>query len=178
VLNTLSPVTVTQLIAGLPTGGLTAPITFTGIVACASQPRHTWSITIPAGSTTATAAPIMVYDHDTCSVTEDTAPAPPTGYTWDTSIISPVSFITAPGSSPAVTLKNHLTANPPNVNASASTNVSAPAASNPTKSLPFTGVDGWFELALGGTGVTVVLLGFFLTLARKRRNDRAGISHS
>ncbi|GAA2114579.1 hypothetical protein GCM10009759_58970 [Kitasatospora saccharophila] len=78
VFNTASTVTVTKRLTGLPAGGLPAPLTFTGTVTCGTQPPQPWSVTVPAGASSATAAPLTFYDGQRCAVTED-APAPAPG---------------------------------------------------------------------------------------------------
>ncbi len=81
IFNTTTARTVTKVIDGLATG-LSSPMTFTGTMVCGSQPAQAWSATVPAGATTGTSAPVLFYDGDTCTATEDTPPAAPAGYTW------------------------------------------------------------------------------------------------
>ncbi|MFJ5926093.1 hypothetical protein ACIQF6_26140 [Kitasatospora sp. NPDC092948] len=90
VYNTASTITVTKQLTGLPAGGLPAPLTFTGTVTCGTQPPQTWTVTIPAGASSATAAPLTFYDGQQCTITEDPPPTPPAGlhYTGPT-VINP-----------------------------------------------------------------------------------------
>ncbi|MGW4379809.1 DUF7507 domain-containing protein [Kitasatospora sp. NPDC004531] len=79
VFNTASAITVTKQLTGLPAGGLPAPLTFTGTVTCGTQPPQTWSATVPAGASSATAAPLTFYDGQQCTITENPPPTPPPG---------------------------------------------------------------------------------------------------
>ena len=80
--GTTSPVTVTKTVAGAPAGGLPQAMTFTGTVSCGIQGAQTWSVTVPAGGTSASAEPLNFTDGDTCTVTEDPPPAAPAGTVW------------------------------------------------------------------------------------------------
>ena len=80
--NTQSAITVKKLVAGLQAAGLPAPMTFTGKVTCGVQPPQSWSITVPAGASSGTSAPLTFYDTEACTITEDTPPLAPSGYEW------------------------------------------------------------------------------------------------
>ena len=81
IFNTSTPRTVTKVIEGMA-AGLASPLTFTGTMVCGSQPAQVWSATVPAGATSGTSAPVIFYDGDSCTATEDTPPAAPAGYAW------------------------------------------------------------------------------------------------
>ncbi|MFE4394387.1 MULTISPECIES: DUF7507 domain-containing protein [Streptomycetaceae] len=90
VFNTASTITVVKQLTGLPAGGLPSPLTFSGTVTCGTQEPQTWSVTVPAGATAATAAPLAFYDGQRCTITENPPPTPPGGlhYTGPT-VINP-----------------------------------------------------------------------------------------
>lgn len=82
VFNTLSTITVTKQLTGLPASGLPMPLTFSGTVECVGQPAQTWRATIPAGGSSATAAALTFWDGDACTIQEDAPPAAPPGLSY------------------------------------------------------------------------------------------------
>ncbi len=80
--NTLSTISVTKLITGLPPAGLPADQTFSGAVLCTGQPSQQWSVTVPAGITKATGSPIEFWDGGSCAIEEDPPPTPPSSFSY------------------------------------------------------------------------------------------------
>ncbi|OII06783.1 hypothetical protein BIU89_12285 [Curtobacterium sp. MCBA15_005] len=113
IFNTTSPVTIVKHIDGLTAAGLPAAATFTGTITCATQASHTWSITVPKGSTTASSNPVELYDGESCTVNEDTPTTAPTGYTWSPTPVIDPGTITPTASTPiTVHVTNTLIADP------------------------------------------------------------------
>jgi len=114
IFNTTSSITVTKRIAGLPAEGLPAPETFTGSITCATQGSTQWSVTVPAGSDSASASPIQFFDGESCSIQEDTPRGTPAGYAWvgSPTITPAVIAQLGPTSPVAVTVTNTLAALP------------------------------------------------------------------
>lgn len=77
-----STLTVVKTIDGAPAGGLPASMTFSGVITCGAQAAQNWSVTVAAGATSGTGAALRFMDGDTCTITENTPPAAPTGYVW------------------------------------------------------------------------------------------------
>ncbi|WP_017932735.1 DUF7507 domain-containing protein [Nocardioides sp. Iso805N] len=113
VAGTASRVTVTKQLAGLPAGGVTQALTFTGTVDCVYQGSTPWSATVPAGGSSATASPISVFDGQQCSITENPPPSLPAGYSWvGAPDISPATLtVTGPSGAYGITVTNALTPN-------------------------------------------------------------------
>lgn len=111
IFNTSSPVTITDALTG-PNAGLSAPLTLTGSIVCGTQKTQNWSVTIPAGAQSASSAPLTFWDGDTCTVTQDSQPAPPAGYAWSgTPAISPNPTPTLASNAPlTVSISNALVA--------------------------------------------------------------------
>lgn len=82
VFNTVSPITVTKTVEGVPAGGLPESRTFTGTISCETQAAKAWSVTVPAGSVTATGEPVQFFDGESCTVSEDAPGEAPEGYVW------------------------------------------------------------------------------------------------
>ncbi|MFJ4159435.1 DUF5979 domain-containing protein [Microbacterium testaceum] len=109
IFDTLSPVTVTKKIDGLDAAGLADGLTFTGTIACELQPARTWTVTVPAGRSTASAPAILVYDGDTCTVSEDAPPQAPARFTWSpTVLVTPPTFTPSSETPVDVTVTNTL----------------------------------------------------------------------
>lgn len=109
--NTISPVTVTKVIQGLTASGLPSALTFNGTVSCgAQQPSATWSVTVAAGASTGSSAPVAFFDGFPCTVTENVPPAAPLGYAWSGApIISPSpTAVLGPQTPLTVTVTNAL----------------------------------------------------------------------
>lgn len=110
IFNTVSPITVTKTIAGLSPAGLPSPLTFTGTITCASQGSQPWSVTVPAGATSASAAAVTFWDGEPCVVAEDAPPAAPPWTAWIGSpIVAPALVpILGPATPVAVSVTNTL----------------------------------------------------------------------
>ena len=80
--NTSSAITLVETVVGAPPAGLPSPLTFKGHLTCGTQTPQAWSITVPAGSTTGSSAPLEAWDGDSCEVFQDPAPEPMAGYIW------------------------------------------------------------------------------------------------
>lgn len=93
VFNTLSRITVTKALTGLPESGLSKALNFTGSVSCGTQGAKPWSLTIPAGESVSAAASVPFFDGESCSVTEDPPAAAPSGYRYlGEPVISPATI--------------------------------------------------------------------------------------
>lgn len=107
--NTQSQITVEKQLAGVPSSGLPVDMTFSGTVACSTQPAQPWSITVPAGQTKASSAPFSYFDGELCSVTEDPPPAAPYGYDWvGTPVIANPSTPLGPATTVTIPVTNTL----------------------------------------------------------------------
>ncbi len=107
--NTQSQITVEKQLAGVPSSGLPVDMTFSGTVACSTQPAQPWSITVPAGQTKASSAPFSYFDGELCSVTEDPPPAAPYGYDWvGTPVIANPSTPLGPATAVTIPVTNTL----------------------------------------------------------------------
>jgi uncharacterized repeat protein (TIGR01451 family) len=109
VFNTSSTIAVTKQLSGFPSGGLPAPVTFTGTITCGTQGSKPWSVTVPAGTSTATSAPVAFFDGEACTIAEDAPPTLPAGFAYDgptvldptaTGVLGPSQTVTVQSTTP------------------------------------------------------------------------------
>lgn len=68
IINQQSPITVRKLLAGLPASGLPAAMQFSGTVTCGAQAPQNWTVTVPAGGTSAVSTPpLLFWDSELCN---------------------------------------------------------------------------------------------------------------
>jgi uncharacterized repeat protein (TIGR01451 family) len=110
IFNTVSPITITKHVDGLSSSGLLAQKVFTGTITCSAEGSKPWTVTIPAGSSSATANAVQFYDGQSCTVTENAPPTAPSGYAWTSGpVISPASIASLGPTMPvAVSVTNTL----------------------------------------------------------------------
>lgn len=151
IFNTSSPITVTKKVQGLPAAGMPAAMTFTGTITCGAQAPQTWSATVAAGALSADSAALTFYDKDSCTVTEDTPPAAPNGYTWvGTATIAPnPTNVLGPATPLTVVVTNTLAALPPG-------KVTIAKLAQTATGTPATGTAS-FSFAGTGTGVPATM---------------------
>ncbi|MEN5181695.1 DUF5979 domain-containing protein [Comamonas testosteroni] len=152
---TTSTLTVVKTVSGGPATGLPAAMTFTGVITCGAQAPQSWSVTVAAGATTGTATALRFIDGDTCSITENTPPTAPTGYTWSGAPRISPNPTTAIGPSAALTI---------NVT---NTLVQQDTGGNPGVLAPVPSLNQWALMLL-----SIVLVGFPGADVRRARKTR------
>ena len=165
IINQQSPITVRKLLAGLPASGLPAAMQFSGTVTCGAQAPQNWTVTVPAGGTSAVSTPpLLFWDSELCTVTEDTPPTAPAGYDWvGTPTIANPSTPLGPATALTVAVTNTLQRQTASVTLTKL--ISGPAAGQSQVNGSFNfvldcGVDGSFPAAItvaGGASSSVTV---------------------